>query len=443
VFDLDEALTAVMDLVDELRDNQTEPHGAPADPARDRDLRQRIAGLLEQIQAHAPTPGLREIARLRREWILTDDPARQDELAREVAQVRIRYPVDEGYTFDVGYLVNDEGLQGRAPRPLARRYSGWIRTQHPRGEALIDAMISVEDLNARLPEPIRPSPATGPKAVPPKAYHVYNAIRFAGEAGRAEHIANFWPEDEGSPPKGQKWTAIYANLYTQRFRIKAMPIAQRCFALSDVARLSEMRDDELDHHLICIIRGHELGHFAGPVPLRLSGYPGFQGVYPIVEELRADAAWLFASLHSPALLPTEDAWRDHMRVFWAEVLRYINRDVEGRADSASSLALLNDMRAAGALNVSPDLRLHFDFAALRARIPALLVEATRLIQSGDRSRAVQFFAQHGYDLEQRRLIDLDDLASNRFLRKVLRPHTVQETLRATTAAPPAGRTTTP
>ena len=433
MFDLDETLTAVMDLVDELRDNQTEPFGQPADAARDGELRQRIAHLLGDIQTQAPTPGLQEIARLRRAWILADDPARQDELARDVAQVRIQYPVDEGYTFDVGYLVNDEGLQGRMPRPQARRYSGWIRTKHTRGEALIDAMLSVDELNTLLPEPIRPSRVEGKRAVPPKAYHVYNAIRFAGEAGRAEHIANFWPEDEGSPHKGEKWTAIYANLYTQRFRVKTMPIVQRCFALADVARLSEMHDDELDHHLICIIRGHELGHFAGPAPLRLNGYAGLEGIYPIVEELRADATWLFASMHSPALLPDEDAWRNHMRVLWAEVLRYINRDVEGRADSASSLVMLNYLRASEALTVSQDLRLHFDFAALRRRIPELVVDATRLIQAGDRDSASAFFARHGYDLDQRRVIDLGDEGGSRFLRKVLRPHTLQEALHGSPA----------
>lgn len=436
MFDLDETLTAVMDLVDELRDNQTEPSGLPADAARDRALRAQIADLLSRIEAHAPTPGLREIARLRREWILTEDPARQDELAREVAQVRIRYPVDEGYTFDVGYLVNDEGLQGRMPRAQARRFSGWIRTRHPRGEALVDAMLSVGELNALLPEAIRPSATEGKKAIPPKAYHVYNAIRFAGEAGRAEHIANFWPEDEGSPPRGQKWTAIYANLYTQRFRVKAMPLAQRCFALGDVARLYEMSDETLDHHLICVIRGHELGHFAGPVPLRLNGYPGCEGVYPIVEELRADATWLFASLHSPALFPSEDAWRDHMRVFWAEALRYINRDVQGRADSASALVMLNYMRAGGALGIGHDLRLRFNFPALRARIVELTVDATRLIQSGDRARINAFFAQHGYDLEQRRAIEIGDDLARRFARKVLRPHTLQEALLALPAQMP-------
>lgn len=428
MFDLDETLTAVMDLVDELRDNQTEPLGLPADAERDRLLRQQIAGLLAQIEAHAPTVGLREIARLRREWILSDDPIRRDDLAREVAQVRIRYPVDEGYTFDVGYLVNDEGLQGRVPRAQARRYSGWIRTQHPRGEALIDAMLGVDELNALLPESIRPAHSEGKKAIPPKAYHVYNAIRFAGEAGRAEHIANFWPEDEGSPPKGHKWTAIYANLYTQRFRVKAMPLAQRCFALGDVARLYQMGDETLDHHLICVIRGHELGHFAGPVPLRLSGYPGCEGVYPIVEELRADATWLFASLHSPALFPGEETWRDHMRVFWAEVLRYINRDVEGRADSASALVMLHYMCAGGALLIGQDLRLRFDFATLRTRITELVVDATQLIQRGDRRQIDDFFARHGYDLTQRRAIDVQDDTARRFVRKVLRPHTLQERL---------------
>jgi hypothetical protein len=414
MFDLDEILTAVMDGVDELRDNQTEPLGLPSDPARARELKQRIAELLGEIAANAPTPGLREIARLRGEWILTNDDAKQDELAREVAQVRIRYPVDEGYTFDVGYLVNDEGLQGRVSRREARRYSGWIRTKHAAGEALIAGMLSVEELNELLPAVIRPAETQARHAIPPKAYHVYNAVRFAGEAGRAEHIANFWPEDEGAPPKGQKWTAIYANLYTQRFRARAMPLMQRHGSLADVARLSAMPDAQLDHHLICIIRGHELGHFAGPVPLRLTGYQGFEGIYPIVEELRADATWLFASMHSPKLIPDETAWRDHMRVFWAEALRYINRDVQGRADSASTLVALNFMRAREAIKTGADLRMHFDFEQLRPAIADLVVKATQLIQRGERARANAFFAEHGYDLDSRR-----PLAPDAFIEHVL------------------------
>jgi hypothetical protein len=414
MFDLDEILTAVMDRAGELRDNQTEPLGAPADPARAKELKQQIAALLGEIAANAPMPGLREIARLRGEWIVTDDEVKQEDLAREVAQVRIRYPVDEGYTFDVGYLVNNEGLQGRMSRREARRYSAWIRTKHAEGERLVEDMLSAQALNELLPVVIRPDDGHAGHAAPPKAYHVYNAVRFAGEAGRAEHIANFWPEDEGTPPKGQKWTAIYANLYTQRFRARAMPLMQRHGSLADVARLVGMPDAQLDHHLICIIRGHELGHFAGPAPLRLTGYPGFEGIYPIVEELRADATWLFASLHSPKLLTDETAWRDHMRVFWAEALRYINRDVQGRADSASMLVLLNAMRAAGAITVSGDMRMHFDFEALRRAIGDLLVRATQLIQIGERARASLFFAEHGYDLEHRRA-----LAPDPFIARVL------------------------
>ncbi|MCL5994812.1 MAG: hypothetical protein M1546_02010 [Chloroflexi bacterium] len=422
MFDLDETLTAVMDCVDELRDNQAEPLGLPADPARAHALKRRIAGLLGEIASAGPTPGLREIARLRRGWILANnDDVKQDELAREVAQVRIRYPVDEGYTFDVGYLVNDEGLQGRMSRREARRYSGWIRTKHAAGEALIADMLSVDELNEQLPAAIRPDEAHMKQAVPPKAYHVYNAVRFAGEAGRAEHIANFWPEDEGSPPKGQKWTAIYANLYTQRFRTRAMPLMQRHGSLSDVAVLLALPDAQLDHHLICIIRGHELGHFAGPVPLRLTGYQGFEGIYPIVEELRADATWLFASSRSPKLIPDEAAWHDHMRVFWAEALRYINRDVHGRADSASMLAALNFMRARGAITTGTDLRMHFDFERMRPAIDDLVVRATHLIQRGERTRANAFFAEHGYDLDNRRAV-----APDAFVERVLSQRHAEE-----------------
>jgi hypothetical protein len=401
MFDLEESLTAVMDRVDELRANQTEPLGLPLDLAHARQVKNEIARLLRQIAAHAPTPGLREVARLRAEWILAEEEVKQDELAREVAQVRIRYPVDEGYTFDVGYLVNDEGLQGRVSRRQARRYSGWVRTKHAAGEQLIERMLSVDALNDLLPAVIRPDEPQTRQAAPPKAYHVYNAVRFAGEAGRAEHIANFWPEDEGASPKGQKWTAIYANLYTQRFRLHAMPLVQRLGSLADVTRLAEMTDTELDHHLICIIRGHELGHFSGPVPLRLTGYAGFEGIYPIVEELRADATWLFASLHAAALLPDEAAWRDHMRVFWTEALRYIHRDVRGRADSASNLVALNFMRAQKAIVISPDLRMHFDYERMQRAINELVIRATQLIQIGERARAKAFFAQHGYDLENR------------------------------------------
>ncbi|HEY3341220.1 MAG TPA: hypothetical protein VGK81_04340, partial [Anaerolineae bacterium] len=283
----------------------------------------------------------------------------------------------------------------------ARRYSGWIRTKHAAGEQLIECMMSVDELNELLPAVIRPADHQAQPAVPPKAYHVYNAVRFAGEAGRAEHIANFWPEDEGALPRGQKWTAIYANLYSQRFRSKAIPLVQRCGSLMDVARLAEMPDAQLDHHLISIIRGHELGHFAGPVPLRLTGYAGFEGIYPIVEELRADATWLFATLHTPALLADEAAWRDHMRVFWAEALRYINRDVRGRADSASNLVALNFMRAQKAISVSADLRMHFDFKRMKQSIAELVVRATQLIQTGERASSKVFFTQHGYDLENR------------------------------------------
>ena len=401
MFDLEDSLTAVMDRVDELRANQTEPLGLPANLAQAQQLKNELARLLRQIAAHGPTPGIREIARLRAEWILAEDEVKRDELAREVSQVRIRFPVDEGYTFDVGYLVNDDGLQGRVSRRQARRYSGWVRTKHAAGEQLIERMMSVDELNELLPAVIRPADHQARQAAPPKAYHVYNAVRFAGEAGRAEHIANFWPEDEGASPKGQKWTAIYANLYTQRFRTKAMPLVQRFGSLADVTHLSEMPDAQLDHDLICIIRGHELGHFAGPVPLRLTGYAGFEGIYPIVEELRADSTWLFASLHSLALLPDEAAWRDHMRVFWAEALRYIHRDVRGRADSASNLVALNFMRAQKAITISPDLRMHFDFEQMKQSIGELVVRATQLIQMGERARAKTFFAQHGYDLENR------------------------------------------
>ncbi|HEY3341087.1 MAG TPA: hypothetical protein VGK81_03675, partial [Anaerolineae bacterium] len=64
MFDLDDSLTAVMDRVDELRANQTEPLGAPANPAHAQHLKNELARLLRQIEEYGPTQGLREVARL-------------------------------------------------------------------------------------------------------------------------------------------------------------------------------------------------------------------------------------------------------------------------------------------------------------------------------------------------------------------------------------------
>ncbi len=72
------------------------------------------------------------------------------------------------------------------------------------------------------------------------------------------------------------------------------------------------------------------------------------------------------------------------------------------ADSASNLAALNFMRAQKAILVGPDLRMHFDFERMKQAIAGLVVQATQLIQIGERVRARAFFAQHRYDLENRR-----------------------------------------
>jgi hypothetical protein len=411
------ALLRLMPLVDKLFGNQTNPNGAPTNPALERSLQHECAVLLDQIAREDSSPLNREVARLRREWFYSDNPRERDELTRRVAEEFIRQPPETGYVFDAGFLCNEAALQRHVPRSEGQRYSGWLLTRDPRGDETISSMLSPSEVNLRLPESIRPKTPLVLGTTPPLRYWAFHSVRLAGEAARGEHVATFFPEDQGTPPKGRKWTAIFSNVNRHRFQTITLPLWMQRANPADVATLLDKSDAEHERSVICVTRGHELGHFSGPVPLNLKGYPGFEGFrYPIFEELRADATWLFSSRHASRVLPDEIAWRDHQRVFLAEMLRYVSRGLTRRADSISALLSLNFLRAREAIRIDGDLRLSLEFDHLQPAIEELVVRSTQIIQVGDGSAAEAFCAEFNYDLPNRCLKHPDP-----FVEKLLDP----------------------
>ncbi len=411
------SLTPLMNVVEELFAHQTEPKGISVNPACERILRRQAAAHLDRIRREDPCPTNREVAGLRQEWLLTDDETKADELTRLVADAFIEQPPGGAdCVFDIGWLCNEAALQRRAPRREGRRYAGWILDADPRGDETIALLPSIEEVNRRLPPPIRPeAPPILGRAIPPLCYHAFHTVRLAGEAARGEHVATFHPEDQGTPPKGRKWTAFYTDHNRRRFQYVTLPLSARWAAPAEVAPLQAKNDAEQERAVASITGGHELGHFSGPAPLRLAGYPGLEGfIYPILEELRADATWLFTSGYASRLLPDEAAWRDHQRFFWAEALRYISRGLTRRADSISALLSLNYLRGRGAIRIDADRRLSLDFERLRRGIADLVVCATQLIQAGDGPAAAAFCADLNYDLPNRRLKRLDPFVESLF-----------------------------
>ena len=276
-------------------------------------------------------------------------------------------------------------------------------------------MLSPSEVNLRLPVSIRPKDPIVLGMTPPLRYRAFHTVLLTGESAISEHVSTFFPEDQGTPPKGRKWTAIFSNVNRQRFLKITLPLWMQRANPADVIPLLGKSDVEHERSVVCVTLGHELGHFSGPVPLKLKGYPGFEGFhYPVFEELRADATWLFSSRHASRVLPEEDARRDHERVFVAEMLRYVGRGLTRRADR-SPLLSLNFLRRK-AIRIDDNLRLSLEFDHLRPAVEELMVRATQIIQSGDGSAAEAFCAEFNYDLPNRRLRHPDP-----FVEKLLGP----------------------
>jgi len=390
----------LLDSLQELRENQLEPAGAPADQVLDKRLRYEAAETLTKIVEVDPLERNRKLAAVRRSWILEESTEGRDNYDRQAADIWINYPVNHGWAWDIGYLCHDEALQGRVLRRDAQRYAGWIYTPNLRGQRLLAAFPSLDQFNALLPTTIQPA-ATSGAVTPPLAYHGMDVLRTAGQSSRADHITNFFPEDAGTKPRGRKYTIFYTNLYADRFHGTVMPIARRRLGIDHTRRLVSVIRYDLEHHLLALIRGHELGHFSGLAPLRMRDYPFGTEYYPLVEELRADATWLFASSHLSKVLPDEQAWRDHMLVFFSELLRYISRDIRGRADSASAFLMLNYLREHRAIRVDHSQRLRFDFERIPAVVEKLMLEVTAIVQAGSLFELTGFFAAYGYDLHNK------------------------------------------
>jgi hypothetical protein len=140
--------------------------------------------------------------------------------------------------------------------------------------------------------------------------------------------------------------------------------------------------------------------------LRLAGYPGLDGpLYPIVEELRADATWLFASSLAKDAVPS-DLWHDHIVVFLGEAFAYVQPALT-RADSISNLVLLTGLLHRRALYSDECGRLNVDFDRLIPAAEAVMVEATRLIASADPCAVIDYLRRHNFDYGQRRLVRPD------------------------------------
>ena len=320
------AVLRLMPLVDELFGNQTNPNGSPANSALEQSLRHKCATELNQIASEDSLALNRNVARLRKEWFCTDNPRDRDELTRLVADEFIHQVPEPGYVFDVGFLCNESAPQRHVSRPEGQRYSGWLLTRDQSGDETVSAMFSPSEVNLCLPESIRPQTPLVLGTAPPLRYWAFHSVRLAGEAARGDHVATFFPEDQGTSPKGRKWTAFFSDVNRKRFQSITLPLWMRLAKPVDVVPLLRKSDAEYERAVTCITCGHELGHFSGPVPLKLNGYPGFEGFhYPILEELRADATWLFFSRYASRVLPDEDAWRNHQRFFVAEMLRYVSR----------------------------------------------------------------------------------------------------------------------
>jgi hypothetical protein len=413
-----QALLALMAFIHELYHNQTEPLGKPANAECERELRKTAAAKLRWVEHNDPWPHNRAVAGLRRECLLTDDKGRWEDLTRQVAREFMKPgAADPPYVFDVGVLRNEASLQRHVPRAEGWRWSGWLLAPDPQGDRTLALLPSVSDVNGRLPRSVRPTaPVQG--TLPPECYRTYHVIGQAGEALVAGHVANFFPEDQGALPKGRKWTAFYSDCNRQRFQATTLPLWERYARAADVAPLLAKSDADHERMVLSITGGHELGHHSGPVPLRLSGYPGFDGLsYSVHEELRADVTWLWAATfgHASRLLPDDGARRDYLRSFVADQLRYVSRGVTRRADSISALLTLNFLRARGSLRLDRELRLGLDFDRLGADVEELMVTATRLIQEGDPEAAADFRAGLNYDLANRRLIGPDPFAERLLL----------------------------
>jgi hypothetical protein len=404
-----------------LRANQSEPRGEPLDRALEASLCRSASRILHELEPALRSRALQAVARLRREWFSSVDPARRAAIDREVAAIQAAAPADQLVMFDVGYLCNRSSLERQSSRQHGKRYSAWLLALDAAGDRLMSALPSTGELNARLPAMGLPEGPRPSGVVAPVAYRVVRTKRLAGEAAVGGHVANFMPEDSGTSPKGRvNWTVIYRDALARRYASCGLPLVRRLASPHIVSRLYGLPQDEVERHLICVLRGHELGHFSGPTPLRLAGYPGLDGpLYPIVEELRADATWLFASSLATDAVPS-NLWHDHIVVFLGEAMAYVHRGL-ARADSVSNLVLLTALMQRRALYSDECGRLIVGFDRLIRAAEAVMIEATHLIASGDSSAVIDYLRQHNFDYGQRRLVRSDPVIQQLIAERVAPP----------------------
>jgi len=190
-------LKDLMSLMDQLRENQSEPLGEPKDPGLEKHLKIKAANVLLQIETLS-CGEMAHTARLRREWLLTSDRLRQNEIAKQVFALRCQSRIKDELYFDIGHLVNSEGMQDISLRQLGLRYAGWVYK--------------------RVYENIYNSNGT--------VIQFYNISHFSGEAKVNQHISNFWPEDAGILGEASDYTTIYSNVYYERYQKNVFPLLE-------------------------------------------------------------------------------------------------------------------------------------------------------------------------------------------------------------------------
>jgi hypothetical protein len=142
-----------MDVMGALYQNQGEA-GTALDPALAGRVRADGVVLLGRIADGDPSPQSRELARLNRQWLLSNDREARDDLTHRAAEVFIGGPAPTGPTLLVGSLCNEAAQQGRLPRAERWSYSAWLQP-HPAGDQAIASMPSIDEANGILPASIR------------------------------------------------------------------------------------------------------------------------------------------------------------------------------------------------------------------------------------------------------------------------------------------------
>ncbi len=360
-------LINLMSLTDRLRDNQVELSGMAKNIELEAQLKLKAAELLGQIEKYFTGEPMAFIARLRREWILSQDLARQDEIAKQVFAVRLQNAKKGKLYFDIGHLVDPKGMQDLNLRKIGRRYAAWIYQQK---------YDNIQNSNGAI-------------------IQICQVEHLAGEAKRYKHISNFWPEDAGILDQASNYTTVYANTYLQRYKENVFPLLARFYQNPDWYEVRSLSEECLESEILKFICGHEFGHASGGKPLKLAGYGEFGGDYPVLEELRSDLHWLNQTLFLRKSFPDEQSWRCHQRIFWGEALHYVVRGLqENRSDSRSANMAFNFMIKSGAIQIDKHLQINFIFPELKKKIQDLHMILESLFTAGSSGDIKAFIAKY-------------------------------------------------